>query len=74
MALCHDKQYQCTHPVGEDTNMKGNRSSHRDERVINGTGNTIHGEPQGPATHGSRRTETEDNHFEGLNNAAPGIT
>jgi len=65
MALCHDKQYQCTHPVGEDTNMKDNRSSHRDERVINGTGNTISGEPQGPATHGSEEQKQKINTTKG---------
>ena len=49
--------------------MKENRLSHRDERIINGTSNKTHGESQGPATHGSERTDSEDKHYEGLNNA-----
>ena len=49
--------------------MKGNRLSHRDERIINGTSNTTYGEPHGPATHGSERTDSEDEHYEGLNKA-----
>ena len=67
MVFYHDEREQCTHPVGVDTMMKGNRSSHGDERVINGTGNMVHGEPLGPATHGSE--EQKKIHYEGLNDA-----